>query len=87
MNKHAFRNALVPVVTVMGMQVALLLGGAILTETTFEWKGLGFSLSEYLIRRDFLAVQGIVTVIALIVGAMSFVIDVIIAFVDPRVRF
>ncbi|WP_456695022.1 ABC transporter permease [Aeromicrobium sp. P5_D10] len=87
MNKHAFRNALVPVVTVMGMQVALLLGGAILTETTFEWKGLGYELSEYLIRRDFLAVQGIVTVIALIVGAMSFLIDVIIAFVDPRVRF
>jgi peptide/nickel transport system permease protein len=56
MNKHAFRNALVPVVTVMGMQVALLLGGAILTETTFEWKGLGYELSEYLIRRDFLAV-------------------------------
>lgn len=87
MNKHAFRNALVPVVTVMGMQVALLLGGAILTETTFEWKGLGYQLSEYLIKRDFLAVQGIVTVIALIVGAMSFLIDVIIAFVDPRVRF
>lgn len=87
MNKHAFRNALIPVVTVMGMQVALLLGGAILTETTFEWKGLGYSLSEYLIKRDFLAVQGIVTVIALIVGAMSFLIDVIIAFVDPRVRF
>jgi peptide/nickel transport system permease protein len=87
MNKHAFRNALVPVVTVMGMQVALLLGGAILTETTFEWKGLGYQLSEYLIRRDFLAVQGIVTVIALIVGAMSFLIDVIVAFVDPRVRF
>jgi len=87
MNKHAFRNALVPVVTVMGMQVALLLGGAILTETTFEWKGLGYQLSEYLIKRDFLAVQGIVTLIALIVGAMSFLIDVIIAFVDPRVRF
>jgi peptide/nickel transport system permease protein len=87
MNKHAFRNALVPVVTVMGMQVALLLGGAILTETTFEWKGLGYQLSEYLIRRDFLAVQGIVTLIALIVGAMSFLIDVIVAFVDPRVRF
>lgn len=87
MNKHAFRNALVPVVTVMGMQVALLLGGAILTETTFEWKGLGYELSEYLIKRDFLAVQGIVTLIALIVGAMSFLIDVIIAFVDPRVRF
>jgi len=87
LSKHAFRNALVPVVTVMGLQIALLLGGAILTETTFEWKGLGYQLSEYLIRRDFLAVQGIVTVIALIVGVMSFLIDVIVAFVDPRVRF
>ncbi len=87
MNRHAFRNALVPVVTVMGLQIALLLGGAILTETTFEWKGLGYQLAEYLIRRDFLAVQGIVTLIALIVGAASFVIDVIVAFVDPRVRF
>jgi peptide/nickel transport system permease protein len=87
MNKHAFRNALVPVVTVMGLQIAMLLGGAILTETTFEWKGLGYQLSEYLIKRDFLAVQGIVTLIALIVGAVSFLIDVIVAFVDPRVRF
>lgn len=87
LRKHAFRNALVPVVTVMGMQVAMLLGGAILTETTFEWQGLGYALSEYLIKRDFLAVQGIVTVIALIVGLMSFLIDIIVAFVDPRVRF
>ncbi len=87
MSKHAFRNALVPVVTVMGLQIALLLGGAILTETTFEWKGLGYQLAEYLIRRDFLAVQGIVTLIALIVGAASFLIDVVVAFVDPRVRF
>lgn len=87
MNKHAFRNALVPVVTVMGLQIALLLGGAILTETTFEWKGLGYELGQYLIRRDFLAVQGIVTLLALIVGASSFLIDVIVAFVDPRVRF
>ncbi|MGH3459444.1 ABC transporter permease [Aeromicrobium sp.] len=87
MNRHAFRNALVPVVTVMGLQIALLLGGAILTETTFEWKGLGYQLAEYLIRRDFLAVQGIVTLIALIVCAASFLIDVIVAFVDPRVRF
>ncbi len=87
LNKHAFRNALVPVVTVMGLQIALLLGGAILTETTFEWKGLGYQLAEYLIKRDFLAVQGIVTLIAIIVGVTSFLIDVIVAFVDPRVRF
>ncbi|RYI99003.1 MAG: ABC transporter permease subunit, partial [Actinomycetales bacterium] len=58
-----------------------------LTETTFEWKGIGYELADYLVRRDFLAVQGIVTLIALIVGLASFVIDVIVALVDPRVRF
>ena len=87
MSKHAFRNALVPVVTVMGMQIALLLAGAVLTETTFEWKGIGYILTQYLKARDFLAVQGIVTVIALVVGVASLLIDAIVAFVDPRVRF
>ena len=85
--KHAYRNALVPVVTVMGLQVALLLGGAVLTETTFEWQGLGYILADYLVKRDFIAVQGIVTVIALVVAISSLLIDVIVAFVDPRVRF
>lgn len=85
--KHAMRNALVPVVTVMGMQMALLLAGAVLTETTFEWPGLGYTLTEYLIARDFLAVQGIVTLLAVVVAVTSFLIDVIVAFVDPRVRF
>ena len=55
--RHAFRNALVPVVTVMGMQIALLLGGAVLTETTFEWNGLGLQLARYLSARDFVAGQ------------------------------
>jgi peptide/nickel transport system permease protein len=85
--KHAFRNALVPVVTVMGLQAALLLGGAILTERTFEWQGLGFMLAQYLTQRDFVAVQGIVTVMAVIVVIASFLIDVITALIDPRVRY
>ncbi|MEO7132006.1 MAG: ABC transporter permease [Dermatophilaceae bacterium] len=85
--KHAFRNALVPVVTVMGMQIALLLGGAVLTETTFEWQGLGYTLAQYLIKRDFVAVQGIVTLFAVVVSLASLLIDIIVAFVDPRVRF
>ncbi|RIJ76836.1 ABC transporter permease [Nakamurella silvestris] len=84
---HAFRNALVPVVTVMGLQAALLLGGAILTERTFEWQGLGFALGDYLTKRDFVAVQGIVTVIALVVVVASFLIDVLTALIDPRVRY
>jgi len=85
--KHAFRNALVPVVTVMGLQGALLLGGAILTERTFEWQGLGYALANYLTSRDFVAVQGIVTVIAIFVAVVSFLIDVLTALIDPRVRY
>jgi len=84
---HAFRNALIPVVTVMGMEIAMMLGGAILTETSFEWQGLGYWLSQYLIKRDFVAVQGIVTAIAVIIAVTSFLIDLINALVDPRVRY
>ena len=85
--RHAFRNAMIPVVTVMGLYIAMHLGGAVLTETTFEWKGLGYQLAEYLKARDFIAVQGIVAFIALVVAFMSFFVDVVVALIDPRVRF
>ncbi|WP_232851866.1 ABC transporter permease [Nocardia acididurans] len=85
--RHAFRNALIPVVTVMGLQIAMLLGGAVLTERTFEWKGLGNELALYIGQRDFLAIQGIVAFIAILVAVMSFFVDVIVAMIDPRVRF
>jgi peptide/nickel transport system permease protein len=85
--KHAFKNAMIPVVTVMGLQIATLLGGAVLTETTFEWQGIGFKLYYYLQRNDYIAVQGIVTAIAVIIAIISFLIDVIAAIVDPRVRY
>jgi peptide/nickel transport system permease protein len=85
--KHAFKNALIPVVTVMGLQIATLLSGAVLTETTFEWQGIGYKLYYYLQREDYVAVQGIVTAIAVIIAIISFLIDVIAAIVDPRVRY
>ncbi|GAA3568853.1 ABC transporter permease [Microlunatus spumicola] len=85
--KHAYRPALIPIVTVIGLQIALLLGGAVLTETTFEWKGLGFQLAEYLRARDFVAVQGIVALLAVIVAVTNFVVDVLAALIDPRVRY
>ena len=84
---HAYKPALIPIITVIGLQIALMLGGAVLTETTFEWKGLGFQLSAYLASRDFVAVQGIVAMIAIIVALTNFLVDVIAAFIDPRVRF
>ena len=85
--RHAFRNSLVPVVTVVGLQAALLLSGAVLTETTFNWPGIGQALIHYLNERDYVAVQGIVTVFALIVVVISVLIDVINALIDPRVRY
>lgn len=84
---HAYRPALIPIITVIGLQVAMLLGGAVLTETTFEWTGLGFQLSEFLKARDFVAVQGIVALLAVIVAVTNFVVDIIAAFIDPRVRY
>jgi peptide/nickel transport system permease protein len=85
--KHAYRPALIPIITVIGLQIALLLGGAILTETTFEWKGLGFQLSHYLQSRDFIAVQGMVVLLAVIVAVTNFIVDIIAALIDPRVRY
>ncbi len=85
--KHAYKPALIPIITVIGLQIALLLGGAVLTETTFEWKGLGFQLAAYLGARDFVAVQGIVALIAVIVALTNFFVDIIAAFIDPRVRY
>lgn len=87
LRKHAYRPALIPIITVIGLQIALLLGGAVLTETTFEWKGLGFQLAQYLQARDFVAVQGIVAVLAVIVALTNFIVDVIAALIDPRVRY
>jgi peptide/nickel transport system permease protein len=85
--KHAYRPALIPIITVIGLQIALLLSGAVLTETTFEWKGLGFQLFQYLQARDFVAVQGIVAVLAVIVAVTNFIVDIIAALIDPRVRY
>lgn len=85
--RHAYRPALIPIITVIGLQIALLLAGAVLTETTFEWKGLGFQLAEYLQARDFVAVQGIVALLAVIVALTNFVVDVLAALIDPRVRY
>jgi peptide/nickel transport system permease protein len=87
LRKHAYRPALIPIITVIGLQIAVLLGGAVLTETTFEWKGLGFQLAQYLGARDFVAVQGIVAMLAVIVAVTNFVVDILAALIDPRVRY
>lgn len=85
--QHAFRNALVPVVTIVGLQAAMLLGGAVLTERTFNWPGLGTQLVRYITARDYIAVQGIITFFAVVVALISVIVDIINALIDPRVRY
>ena len=83
---HALRNALLPVVTVIGLQVGTLLGGAILTETIFSWPGLGRWLIEALQRRDYPVVQGGVLLVASLIIVVNLLVDVLYGVVNPRIR-
>lgn len=85
--KHALKNAFIPVLTMMGLQVALLMAGAILTETTFSWPGMGRLLIERIYMRDYPVIQGVIVMIALIVAMMSLLVDIIYAIIDPRIRY
>jgi peptide/nickel transport system permease protein len=84
---HAFKNALIPTITVLGLTFASLLGGAVLTEVTFSWPGLGNRLYEAIASRDYPTVQGIMVFFGIIVVIASIAIDVINAYIDPRVRY
>jgi peptide/nickel transport system permease protein len=85
--RHALRNALLPVVTVVGLQVGILLSGAILTETVFAWPGIGRWLVDAIYARDYPIVQGVTLFIAIIFVAVNLTVDVIYTWIDPRVRF
>jgi peptide/nickel transport system permease protein len=84
---HALKNAMIPVITVLGLTFASLLGGAILTEVTFSWPGLASRLYEAISSRDYPTVQGIVVFFAAIVVFASIAIDVLNAYIDPRIRY
>jgi peptide/nickel transport system permease protein len=83
--RHVLRNALVPVVTVMGLQVGVLLGGAVIAETIFAWPGVGRLLINAINTRDYPLVQGLVFVIALLVSLINFMVDLLYAWINPRV--
>ncbi|UBF24975.1 ABC transporter permease [Kovacikia minuta CCNUW1] len=84
---HALKNALIPVITILGLTFAALLGGAILTEVTFSWPGLANRLYRAISQRDYPTVQGIVVFFAAIVALISILIDILNAYVDPRIRY
>jgi len=83
---HALRNAAIPIVTLLGLQFAQLLGGAVVTETIFAWPGVGRLVVEAIFNRDFPLVQGVVLVVSLIFVVVSLLIDIAYALLDPRVR-
>jgi peptide/nickel transport system permease protein len=85
--RHALRNAWLPIITVVGLQVGLLLSGAILTETVFSWPGIGRWLVDAIYARDYPIVQGVTLVIALIFVVVNLSVDILYALVDPRIRF
>ena len=83
---HALRNALIPVVTVLGLQVGSLLGGAILTETIFSWPGVGHWLIESIQRRDYPVLQGGTLLVAVLVIVINLTVDLTYGFLNPRIR-
>jgi len=85
--KHALRNGLIPIVTVIGLQLGSLLGGAVLTETVFSWPGIGAYTVACILKSDFPVVQGVVFLIAFIFVMVNLLVDVIYAFLDPRIKY
>jgi len=84
---HAFRNSLIPIVTVIGLQFGAVLTGAVITETIFAWPGVGRLLVQSISARDYPAVQGCILLIALTYVSMNLLIDVLYGFLDPRIRY
>lgn len=85
--KHAFRNSLIPIVTVLGLQFGAVLTGAVITETIFAWPGVGRLLVQSISARDYPAVQGCILLIAVTYVSMNLLIDVLYGFLDPRIRY
>ena len=85
--KHAFRNALIPIITVVGLQFGMLLGGAVLTETVFAWPGLGRLIVDSIKARDYPMIQGAILVFGLLYILVNLAVDIIYAYVDPRIRY
>jgi len=83
---YALKNAFLPILTMIGLQFAALLAGAVLTETTFSWEGLGTYLIQRINHRDYTAIQGVVVFFGVLVAMVTLVIDVVYAYLDPRIR-
>jgi ABC-type dipeptide/oligopeptide/nickel transport system permease component len=85
--KHALRNALIPIVTILGLHITLAIGGAVITEQIFAYPGVGWLAVQSIYNRDFPVIQAIVLIISVGVVMINFFIDIIYTFIDPRIRY
>ena len=85
--RHAMRNALIPVITIIGAQISFLLGGTVIVESIFSLPGMGRLTLDAVIRRDYPMVQGTVMVMAIIFISVNLIIDLMYAVIDPRIRY
>jgi peptide/nickel transport system permease protein/oligopeptide transport system permease protein len=85
--KHALKNALIPIVTVVGLQFGLLLGGAVLTETVFAWPGIGRLIVDSILARDYPVIQGTILIFGLLYLLVNLAVDLAYAYIDPRIRY
>jgi peptide/nickel transport system permease protein len=85
--RHALRNALVPIITVVGLTIASLMGGAVVTETVFSIPGVGRLVVQSVLRRDYPVIQAAILLVATIYVMVNLVVDLIYAWVDPRIRY
>ena len=85
--KHALRNALIPIVTILGLQIAGLLGGAVITEQIFAYPGVGWLAVQSIYNRDFPVIQAIVIIVSIGVVATNFIVDIVYTIIDPRIRY
>lgn len=85
--KHALRNALIPITTVIGLQLGSLLGGAVLTETVFSWPGVGSYTIDAILKSDYPVVQGSVMILAVVFVLVNLIVDLLYAYLDPRIKY
>jgi peptide/nickel transport system permease protein len=85
--KHALRNAMIPVVTYMGLQFGVLLGGAVVTEQIFSWPGMGRMLVEAIESRDYPVIQGAILFMAVVFVAINLLVDLLYGWLDPRISY
>ena len=85
--RHAFRNALIPIITVLGLSIPEIIGAAVVTEQVFQWPGVGLLMVDGIAQRDFYVIMGVAIVLAFVVLIVNLIVDVAYAYVDPRIRY